>query len=112
MLQTKKRSLTPDALNALNKKYRLLTVEERIAELYNDFDAEEVMLTSSFATTSAFLLRVFSRVNAAQKIYFINTGYLFPETLVFRDEVAQECGLTIVDLKPNTFGFPKSSSPW
>ena len=68
-----KRTFTKEQIDALNQKYRKLSIPERVEELYKDFAAEEVMLTSSFAATSAFLLRVFSKVNAEQKIYFIDT---------------------------------------
>ncbi|MCB0380714.1 MAG: phosphoadenylyl-sulfate reductase, partial [Flavobacteriales bacterium] len=62
-LQQLKRTFTPEEIKALNKKYKTLTVEQRVEELYKDFDAKEVMLTSSFAATSAFLLRIFSKIN-------------------------------------------------
>ena len=62
---------------ALNEVYTKLSVYERVERLYQDFDAKDIMLTSSFAATSAFLLKVFSDVNKEQIIYFIDTGYHF-----------------------------------
>ncbi|MCB9364294.1 MAG: phosphoadenylyl-sulfate reductase [Flavobacteriales bacterium] len=90
-----KRVISPEKIKQLNEKYNLLSVEERIEELYKDFDAAEVMLTSSFAATSAFLLRVFSRINAAQKIYFIDTGYHFDETIEYKEELTKLYGLNV-----------------
>lgn len=90
-----KRVISPEKIKQLNEKYRLLSVEERIEELYQDFDAAEIMLTSSFAATSAFLLRVFSRVNAEQKIYFIDTGYHFDETIKYKEELTKLYGLNV-----------------
>ena len=58
----------------LNKKYTELTVHQRVEQLYKDFEANEIMLTSSFAATSAFLLKVFSDINKHQTVYFIDTG--------------------------------------
>jgi phosphoadenosine phosphosulfate reductase len=43
------------------------------------------MLTSSFAATSAFLLKLFSDTNKSQKVYFIDTGYHFKETIIYKE---------------------------
>ncbi len=48
------------------------------------------------------MLHILSRIDQNIPVYFLNTGYLFPETVSFRDEVAEEFGLKIVDLKPTT----------
>lgn len=90
-----KKVFTSEEIKKLNKKYRELTVEGRIVELYKDFLASEVMLTSSFAATSAFLLRVFSKVNPEQNIYFIDTGYHFDETIKYKEELTKLYGLKV-----------------
>ncbi len=74
-----------EKLVELNKKYRLLQVHDRIEALYDDFDVSDIMLTSSFAATSAMLLKFFSDVKKEQLIYFIDTGYHFKETLIYKD---------------------------
>lgn len=48
------------------------------------------------------MLHILSEIDNTISVYFINTGYLFPETISFRDEVAQQFNLKIVDVKPNT----------
>jgi phosphoadenosine phosphosulfate reductase len=48
------------------------------------------------------MLHIISRIDSSIPVYFINTGYLFPETVAFRDTVAAEFGLKVVDLKPPT----------
>ena len=58
--------------------------------------------TSSFQTHSLVMLHVLSEVDPTIPVYVINTGYLFPETLSFRDRIAEEFGLNVLDLKPNT----------
>lgn len=77
--------LSSEKIGSLNKKYHTLSPIERVRELYNDFDQSKVMLTSSFAATSAFLLKLFSDVNKEQKIYFIDTGYHFKQTLIYKE---------------------------
>jgi phosphoadenosine phosphosulfate reductase len=78
-------TLSSHDIGDLNKKYHSLSPEDRVKELYNDFEQNEVMLTSSFATTSAFLLKLFSDINKNQKIYFIDTGFHFKETLIYKE---------------------------
>lgn len=97
-LQQIKRTFTQEEIKALNEKYKTLTVEQRVEELYKDFDAKEVMLTSSFAATSAFLLRIFSKINNAQKIYFINTGYHFKDTLEYKEKLTELYHLNVEDV--------------
>lgn len=78
-------AVTDQRIEELNKKYADLEVFDRVRELYQDFDQSEIMLTSAFATTSAFLLKIFSDVNPEQKIHFIDTGYHFKETLIYKE---------------------------
>jgi phosphoadenosine phosphosulfate reductase len=90
-----KRAVTAAEVDRLNFKYRKLDLHERIEELYNDFNLAEVMLTSSFAATSAFLLKLFSDVNRDQLVYFIDTGYHFGETLEYRQKLTDLYGLKV-----------------
>ena len=87
-----------DRLVELNKKYRSLNVHDRIEELYHDFEVSDIMLTSSFAATSAMLLKFFSDVNKDQLIYFIDTGYHFKETLIYKDYLTKLYDLNVLDV--------------
>jgi phosphoadenosine phosphosulfate reductase len=86
-------------LATLNEKYHSLTIDERVHQLYRDFPPDKVMITSSFAATSAFLLHVFSRIVPDQKIYFIDTGYHFPETLDYKRRLTELFNLDVVDVR-------------
>ncbi|HYG01304.1 MAG TPA: phosphoadenylyl-sulfate reductase [Chryseosolibacter sp.] len=55
--------------------------------------------SSSFQSHSLVLLHIISRIDNAIPIYFINTGYHFPETLMFRDHVTRLFGLNTIDIK-------------
>ncbi|CAG5077873.1 phosphoadenylyl-sulfate reductase [Parvicella tangerina] len=92
-------ALSTVEITELNKKYRNLSVEQRIVELYKDFDEKEIMLTSSFATTSAYLLHLFAENKPDQLIYFIDTGYHFKETLLYKDYLTEIYGLNVQDVK-------------
>ncbi len=89
-------------LEQLNTKYSKLDVYQRVEQLYMDFDQSEIMLTSSFAATSAFLLKVFSDVNKEQTIYFIDTGYHFRETLIYKEYLTQLYDLNVVSLQADS----------
>ncbi|GGG57260.1 phosphoadenylyl-sulfate reductase [Bizionia arctica] len=87
--------ISDEKIKSLNRKYKSLSATNRIKELYKDFDVSEVMLTSSFAATSAFLLKLFSDVNKEQPVFFIDTGYHFEETLKYKEKLEQLYGLNV-----------------
>ncbi|WP_274476320.1 phosphoadenylyl-sulfate reductase [Mangrovimonas aestuarii] len=96
LVQVKKRpKFSASQIKALNARYRPLTIEQRVETLYTDFNLSEVMLTSSFAATSAFLLKLFSDVNNQQKVYFIDTGYHFEETLAYKEMLIELYNLDV-----------------
>lgn len=86
-------------IKSLNERYGKLEVYGRVEQLYKDFSQEDIMLTSSFAATSAFLLKVFSDVNPSQKIYFIDTGYHFEETIIYKDYLTKLYNLNVEDIQ-------------
>jgi phosphoadenosine phosphosulfate reductase len=55
----------------------------------------KLFMTSSFQTHSIPLLHIISRVDNSIPVYFLDTGYHFPETLAFRDEVTRLLGLNL-----------------
>jgi len=91
--------LNSEEIQTLNEKYHDLSVEQRIQTLYKDFAADRVMLTSSFAATSAFLLHLFSRLAPQQTVLFIDTGYHFQETLDYKTYLTELYKLKVADIK-------------
>ncbi len=77
--------LSRQTLAELNRAYAPLDFQARIRQLYIDFAPERVMVTSSFAATSAYFLHIISRTRPEQIIHFIDTGFHFPQTLEYRD---------------------------
>jgi len=88
-------------IESLNTQYAKLDVYKKVEQLYCDFAEEDIMLTSAFAATSAFLLKVFSDINKNQKIYFIDTGYHFKETLIYKEYLTQLYQLNVESIKAN-----------
>ena len=88
-------------LASLNREFEPLSIPERIGRLYRYIEEDQVLVTSSFGTTSAFLLHHISRVRPSQAVHFINTRYLFNETLTYKDFLAEEFGLTLIEIQPH-----------
>ena len=101
-LQLSKRTFSPQEVKSLNNKYKNLSPTDRIKQLYIDFAEDEIMLTSSFAATSAMLLKFFSDVNPNQKVYFIDTGFHFSETLNYKKELTRLYNLNVESLSALT----------
>jgi phosphoadenosine phosphosulfate reductase len=86
-------------IETLNEQYLPLKFEDRLRRLYLDFDAAKVMVTSSFAATSAYFLHIVHRINPDQVIQFIDTGYHFPETLEYRKYLTELYSLKVQDVR-------------
>lgn len=97
--------LSLDAIAQLNRAYALLDFEARIRRLYRDFAPERVMVTSSFAATSAYFLHIISRIRPEQRIFFINTGFHFAKTLEYRDYLIDLYKLRVEDISPDAYHF-------
>ena len=90
--------LSAGEIQSLNERYAPLDCEERIRQLYRDFPPEKVLVTSSFAATSAFFLHVVSRVRPEQEIAFIDTGFHFPQTLRYKAYLTDLFRLKVFDV--------------
>jgi phosphoadenosine phosphosulfate reductase len=60
---------------------------------------KSLFTSSSFQSHSLVMLHIISRIDNTIPVYFINTGYHFPETIKFRDHITELFGLNTVDLK-------------
>jgi len=58
----------------------------------------KIFVTSSFQTHSIPLLHILSEIDNTIPVMFINTGYLFPETLIFRDDIVKQFHLNLVNV--------------
>lgn len=99
-------------IEELNNKYRNLGPEERIKALYKDFD--RILFTSSFGTTSAFLLHLFNKVNPRQPVHFLDTTYHFNETLQYKKQLSELLQLQVIDVRPEEWKsrFTQEDKTW
>lgn len=65
-------------------------------------EGKKLFTTSSFQSHSIVLLHILSRIDPKIPVFFINTGFHFSETIDFKDRIARQFGLNIVDIKPLT----------
>ena len=85
----------------------MINFEPQLAEIKAQlllFQQEDRRLfaTSSFQTNSVVLLHLLSRFAPEVPVYMMNTGFLFPETLEFRDRLVDEFGLVVHTLISQT----------
>jgi phosphoadenosine phosphosulfate reductase len=93
----------PDRPSAeqLDRALRAASPAEVIAAALQTVGKERLALVSSFGTESAALLKVMSEVDPAIPVVFLDTGWLFEETLAYRDTLIATLGLRDVrSIKP------------
>jgi phosphoadenosine phosphosulfate reductase len=74
---------------------------EVIAAALRHVGRDRLALVSSFGTESAALLKVMADVDPSIPVIFLDTGWLFEETLAYRDTLIATLGLTDVrSIKP------------
>lgn len=91
----------PSQAAALDRALRDATPAKVIEAALNTVGREHLALVSSFGTESAALLKVMADVDPAIPVVFLDTGWLFEETLAYRDTLIQTLGLRDVrSIKP------------
>jgi len=81
---------------ALGRALRDASPAEVIETALQTVGRENLALVSSFGTESAALLKVMADVDPAIPVVFLDTGWLFEETLAYRDTLIATLGLADV----------------
>ncbi|WP_442895159.1 phosphoadenylyl-sulfate reductase [Bradyrhizobium sp. AZCC 2230] len=85
----------------LDRALRDATPAEIIAAALKTVGRDQLAVVSSFGTESAALLKVMADVDPAIPVIFLDTGWLFEETLAYRDTLIAALGLRDVrSIKP------------
>ncbi len=85
----------------LDRTLRDASPTEVIAAALQSVGRERLAVVSSFGTESAALLKVMADVDPAIPVVFLDTGWLFEETLAYRDTLIATLGLRDVrSIKP------------
>jgi phosphoadenosine phosphosulfate reductase len=95
------RSSQLPAAQALDLALRSASPAEVIETALKTVGRDHLALVSSFGTESAALLKVMADVDPDIPVVFLDTGWLFEETLAYRDTLIATLGLTDVrSIKP------------
>jgi phosphoadenosine phosphosulfate reductase len=81
-------------INELNQRFEHAHPTEIMAWAADQF-MPALAVTSSFQTQSVALLHLMSQVRTDIPVIFLDTGYHFPETITYRDQLIEQFGLTL-----------------
>jgi phosphoadenosine phosphosulfate reductase len=87
------------ALARESERLEAASPEERLAFAVERW-GDKLLFTSSFGAGSGVLLHLWSRVAKHLPVVVIDTGFLFDETLEYRDRLARQLGLQIEVARP------------
>jgi phosphoadenosine phosphosulfate reductase len=82
------------ALNRINRAFESMTAQQRV-EQTNELLPGAHVLTSSFGAQAAVMLHLVNDLIPQIPVVLIDTGYLFPETYRFIDELTQRLRLNL-----------------
>ena len=88
-----------DIADRLRRTCADASAERLLFEAVSAF-GDRVVASSSFQSQSVPLLHMIGRVCPELQIHFLDTGFHFPETLRFRDQLVDRFGLNVVTVRP------------
>ena len=92
---------TPLEIEQLSNEFEAKTPQEIITWAVDNY-WPQIALSSSFQTQSMPLLHMASQIRHDLLIFFLDTGYHFWETLIFREQIASEWQLNVLDMYRDT----------
>ena len=82
---------------------KLAHVTEHLRETFADApEVDDVCLTCSFQAEDVLLLKLALALRPQLPTLFLDTGYHFPETYAYRDRIAREWNVRLINLLPLT----------
>ena len=82
-----------ELISALNKKCEGLTPEEILEVSIKRF-GNQITYICSFGTESAIILHMISKIDKKFPIFLLNTHFLFPETIDYKNKLLKKFSLT------------------
>ena len=100
------------SIQELNVRYKNMSPSERVIALFSEFD--DILFTSSFGTTAAYLLHLITSVKPGQEVFFLDTTYHFSETLAYKKELTTQLKLNLTEVLPEQWKneFTKNDQTW
>ena len=88
-------------IEELNRIYQPLNPIQRLRKVFGDFDHEDILVTSSFGTTSGILMGMVSKAAPGHPIHFIDTTFCFNKTISYKQTLTMLLGLNIINVLPD-----------
>ena len=87
---------------ALNTRFEGVETPDWLTAVFEEHRVGRTTIVSSFGAESAVLLHLIAQIDPSVPVLFLDTGKHFPETLAYRDELADRLGLSELRiLRPN-----------
>ena len=83
-----------DDLDSLNGRLEQMSAEQRVEWALHNLPGNHIM-TSSFGIQGALMLHLVTRIQPDIPVVLVDTGYLFPETYAFVDQLADRLQLNL-----------------
>ncbi|ETX14562.1 phosphoadenosine phosphosulfate reductase [Roseivivax halodurans JCM 10272] len=108
------RDLAPlrERVARLNARYRHHGATDVLRGALSDPEAGDIAMVSSFGAESVALLHLVAIADRTTPVLFIDTRLLFPETLVYQQEVAERLGLKDVRVLRTDDELMKERDPY
>ena len=90
---------SPHALSALNRWLASMSAQDRVAWAFDSLAGPHA-LSTSFGVQSAVSLHLLTQAKPDIPVILVDTGYLFPETYRYADELTQRFGLDLKVYRP------------
>ena len=93
--------LSTNEIEKLSLEFEIKMPQEIIQWAVDTF-WPEIAMSSSFQTQSMPLLHMATRIKRGLPVFFLDTGYHFWESLIFREQIASQWQLNVIDLYRDT----------
>ena len=92
-------ALSPDQIDRLGHEFETAPAE-RIMQWAVDTFGDDLVVASSFGADSAVMLHLAVTAKPDIRIITVDTGFLFPETIAFREALESRLGLNLLIYRP------------
>ena len=90
---------SPQALSALNRWLAAMSAQDRIAWAFDSLAGPHA-LSTSFGVQSAVSLHLLTQAKPDIPVILVDTGYLFPDTYRYADQLVQRFGIDLKVYRP------------
>lgn len=96
----------PDKVNQMDfhvlyKTFESLPLDQALETLLDTVERQKICITCSFQVEGMIVLHQLRQVIPEIPVLFLDTGYHFPQTYAYRDRIAKEWQLRLINLLPH-----------